>query len=99
VYSAGSFTVLFRGFRIVGPFVVMIYKMIHTDLLRFFAIYLVFLIGFSQGNGCVFIVPTKAREHVVTGVGLCVCLSVCLSVTTITEEIVDGLYQILWEGS
>jgi len=39
----------FRGFRIVGPFVVMIYKMIHTDLLRFFAIYLVFLIGFSQG--------------------------------------------------
>jgi len=43
---------LFRGFRIVGPFVVMIYKMIHTDLLRFFAIYLVFLIGFSQGNSC-----------------------------------------------
>ncbi len=37
-----------RGFKIVGPFVVMIYKMIRTDLLRFFFIYLVFVIGFSQ---------------------------------------------------
>jgi len=32
----------------------MIYKMIYTDLLRFFAIYLVFLIGFSQGNSSSF---------------------------------------------
>lgn len=45
---------LLRGFGIVGPFVVMIYKMIHTDLLRFFAIYLVFLIGFSQGIIAIF---------------------------------------------
>ncbi|XP_048244960.1 transient receptor potential cation channel subfamily V member 5-like isoform X3 [Haliotis rufescens] len=37
-----------RGFRIVGPFVVMIYKMIKGDLLRFFIIYAVFVIGFSQ---------------------------------------------------
>jgi hypothetical protein len=34
----------------VGPFVVMIYKMIKGDLLRFFTIYVVFLIGFSQGS-------------------------------------------------
>lgn len=45
-----GYIVMFRGSQIVGPFVVMIYKMIHTDLLRFFAIYLVFLVGFSQGN-------------------------------------------------
>jgi len=34
------------------------------------------------------VLPTKAREYVFTGVGLCVC--VCLSVTTITKKIVDG---------
>lgn len=32
----------------VGPFVVMIYRMIQGDLLRFVAIYLVFVLGFSQ---------------------------------------------------
>ncbi|XP_013397110.1 transient receptor potential cation channel subfamily V member 5 [Lingula anatina] len=37
-----------RGFKIVGPFVAMIYKMIIGDLLRFFTIYLVFVMGFSQ---------------------------------------------------
>ncbi|XP_067662338.1 transient receptor potential cation channel subfamily V member 5-like isoform X2 [Haliotis asinina] len=43
-----------RGFRIVGPFVVMIYKMIKGDLLRFFIIYAVFVIGFSQAMFIVF---------------------------------------------
>ena len=28
-----------------------------------------------------------------------VCVSVCLSVTTITNKIVDGFVPILWEGS
>ncbi|KAF6022629.1 Nan [Bugula neritina] len=37
-----------RGFKMVGPFVTMIYKMLVGDLLRFFTIYLIFLIGFSQ---------------------------------------------------
>jgi len=36
------------------------------------------------------VLPVKAREYVFTGAGLCVCLSVCLSVTTITKKIVDG---------
>ena len=31
--------------------------------------------------------PAKAREYVFTGVGLCVCVSVC---DTITKKIVDG---------
>jgi hypothetical protein len=38
----------FRGFKILGPFVVMIYQMINGDLLRFVIIYVVFIIGFSQ---------------------------------------------------
>ena len=41
---------VFRGFRKVGPFVVMIYKMIRTDLLRFMIIYIIFVVGFSQGD-------------------------------------------------
>jgi len=37
------------------------------------------------------ILPAKAREHVFTGFGLCVCLCVFLYVTTITKKkIVDG---------
>jgi len=39
-----------RGFKTVGPFVVMIYRMIMGDLLRFVSIYLVFVMGFSQGT-------------------------------------------------
>lgn len=39
-----------RGFKLVGPFIVMIYNMIAGDLLRFLIIYLIFLLGFSQGN-------------------------------------------------
>lgn len=40
---------LFRGFKTVGPFVVMIYRMLKGDLIRFVSIYLVFVMGFSQG--------------------------------------------------
>jgi hypothetical protein len=39
-----------RGFPIVGPFVLMILKMVKRDLTRFFLIDFVFLMGFSQGN-------------------------------------------------
>jgi hypothetical protein len=39
-----------RGFKTVGPFVVMLYRMIMGDLLRFVSIYLVFVMGFSQGK-------------------------------------------------
>ncbi|XP_077992158.1 transient receptor potential cation channel subfamily V member 6-like [Glandiceps talaboti] len=49
------FLFFLRPFKLVGPFVVMIYKMIRGDLLRFFAIYLVFLIGFSQGMYLIYI--------------------------------------------
>ena len=36
--------------KIVGPFVIMIYRMITGDLLRFVSIYAIFVIGFSQGE-------------------------------------------------
>ncbi|EDV22847.1 uncharacterized protein TRIADDRAFT_58478 [Trichoplax adhaerens] len=39
---------LTRGFRLVGPFVLMIGKMIKGDLLKFMLLYLIFLIAFSQ---------------------------------------------------
>lgn len=44
-----------RGFKTVGPFVVMIYRMVMGDLLRFVCIYMVFVIGFSQAYYIVFL--------------------------------------------
>nr|KAG5687128.1 hypothetical protein BaRGS_034041 [Batillaria attramentaria] len=38
----------FSGFRPIGPFVVMTYKIITGDLVKFFIIYAIFVIGFSQ---------------------------------------------------
>lgn len=48
--TAPYFLFFCRGFKTVGPFVVMIYRMVMGDLLRFAAIYLVFVMGFSQGK-------------------------------------------------
>ncbi|XP_076091211.1 transient receptor potential cation channel subfamily V member 5-like isoform X2 [Mytilus galloprovincialis] len=52
--TAPYFLFFCRGFKILGPFVVMIYKMVKGDLLRFFIIYVVFIIGFSQSMYIVF---------------------------------------------
>ncbi|XP_041370435.1 transient receptor potential cation channel subfamily V member 5-like isoform X2 [Gigantopelta aegis] len=52
--TAPYFLFFCRGFAIVGPFVVMIYNMIRGDLLRFFIIYAIFVIGFSQAMYIVF---------------------------------------------
>ncbi|EDS45718.1 TRP channel protein nanchung [Culex quinquefasciatus] len=46
--TAPYFLFFCRGFKTVGPFVVMIYRMVMGDLLRFVAIYSVFVMGFSQ---------------------------------------------------
>ncbi|XP_070540761.1 transient receptor potential cation channel subfamily V member 5-like isoform X2 [Ptychodera flava] len=54
------FLFFLRPFKLVGPFVVMIYKMIRGDLLKFFAIYIVFLVGFSQAMYIVFIGTASA---------------------------------------
>jgi transient receptor potential cation channel subfamily V protein 5 len=48
----------FRGFKSVGPFVVMIYKMLISDLLCFVLIYFVFLLSYAQAFFVIF------RSHV-----------------------------------
>ncbi|XP_067141643.1 transient receptor potential cation channel subfamily V member 6 [Centruroides vittatus] len=53
--TAPYFLFFCRGFKMVGPFVVMIYKMILTDLLCFVTIYLVFVLGFSQAFYVIFL--------------------------------------------
>ncbi|XP_048774115.2 transient receptor potential cation channel subfamily V member 5-like isoform X9 [Ostrea edulis] len=74
LFTAPYFLFFCRGFKIVGPFVVMIYNMIAGDLLRWIIIYLVFIIGFSQAfyiafingtcdpdsNPCVFTSPIES---------------------------------------
>nr|CAD7571207.1 unnamed protein product [Timema californicum] len=64
--TAPYFLFFCRGFKTVGPFVVMIYRMVTGDLLRFVSIYLVFVMGFSQGvnlvlSGSTSDVEIKAR--------------------------------------
>ena len=40
---------LFRGFKLTGPTVIMIYRMAAADLLRFVVIYFIYVMGFAQG--------------------------------------------------
>ncbi|CAB3406138.1 unnamed protein product [Caenorhabditis bovis] len=51
-----------RGFKSVGPFVLMLYKIIIRDLMRFFLIYLVIVIGFSQAFYVIFL-GYKRDQH------------------------------------
>ena len=44
------FGVIYRGIPLTGPFVIMIYKMCASDMVRFVIIFVVFLIQFSQGT-------------------------------------------------
>ncbi|XP_077294935.1 transient receptor potential cation channel subfamily V member nanchung [Arctopsyche grandis] len=53
--TAPYFLFYCRGFKTVGPFVVMIYRMVTGDLLRFVCIYLVFVMGFSQAYYIIFL--------------------------------------------
>ncbi|CAG0889066.1 unnamed protein product [Cyprideis torosa] len=54
--TTGPYFLFFcRGFKTVGPFVVMIYKMIMGDLLRFGTIYSVFIMGFAQSYYILFL--------------------------------------------
>ncbi|TKR77218.1 hypothetical protein L596_018231 [Steinernema carpocapsae] len=50
-----------RGMKFVGPFVLMVYKIIIGDMLRFLLIYLIFLISFSQS--CFMIFKSCEREY------------------------------------
>ncbi|XP_075232991.1 transient receptor potential cation channel subfamily V member nanchung [Lycorma delicatula] len=53
--TAPYFLFFCRGFKTVGPFVVMIYRMVMGDLLRFVSIYVVFVMGFSQAYYIIFL--------------------------------------------
>ncbi|XP_065339476.1 transient receptor potential cation channel subfamily V member 5 [Cloeon dipterum] len=55
VTTAPYFLFFCRGFKTVGPFVVMIYRMLKGDLIRFVSIYLVFVMGFSQAYYIIFL--------------------------------------------
>ncbi|KAK4879350.1 hypothetical protein RN001_007496 [Aquatica leii] len=55
ITTAPYFLFFCRGFKTVGPFVVMIYRMVMGDLIRFAAIYMVFVIGFSQAYYIIFL--------------------------------------------
>jgi len=53
---------------------------------------------YSQSTFHLVIIPAKAREYVFTAL-VCVGVCVCLSVTTITKQLVDGFAPNLCEGS
>ncbi|KAI6233949.1 Transient receptor potential cation channel subfamily V member 6 [Aphelenchoides fujianensis] len=44
-----------RAVKFVGPFVLMVYTIITRDMIRFFLIYFIFLMGFSQGFYLIFL--------------------------------------------
>ncbi|CAF1345973.1 unnamed protein product [Rotaria sordida] len=44
----GNMLFFITPFQFTGPFVIMIYKMLFNDVLRFFIIYIIFLVGFAQ---------------------------------------------------
>ena len=45
----GSYFLFFcRGFKLTGPFVIMIYRMLANDLLKFGSMYFIFVMGFAQ---------------------------------------------------
>ena len=48
ITTAWYFLFFCRGFKLTGPFVIMIYRMMAADLLRFGIIYVIFVMGFAQ---------------------------------------------------
>ena len=52
-----QYILLCRGFKLTGPFVSMIYRMLANDLIKFCSIYFIFVMGFSQAYYIIFQVP------------------------------------------
>ncbi|CAJ0557804.1 unnamed protein product, partial [Mesorhabditis spiculigera] len=50
----------YRAVKFVGPFVLMIYTIIASDLSRFIVIYIIFLVGFSQSFDLIFTACERA---------------------------------------
>lgn len=70
------------GFRLTGPFVVMIYKMLISDVLRFCIIFAIFLLGFSHA----FFVLFEAQGVL----GLMACLKMCFTILLGELEFADA---------
>ncbi|KAI6226461.1 Transient receptor potential cation channel subfamily V member 6 [Aphelenchoides fujianensis] len=49
-----------RAIKFVGPFVLMVYMIITRDIIRFFVIYFIFVMGFSQGFYIIFLACQRA---------------------------------------
>uniref|UniRef100_A0AC35U5N4 ANK_REP_REGION domain-containing protein n=1 Tax=Rhabditophanes sp. KR3021 TaxID=114890 RepID=A0AC35U5N4_9BILA len=63
LFSTVHFLFYCRGLKFVGPFVIMVYKIIVGDMFRFFLIYLIFIISFSQSFFILFL--SCERENIV----------------------------------
>lgn len=61
--SLALWPLFFRTFKLTGPFVTMIYKMLLGDLLRFGIIYVIFLTGFTQGSYCTLMPTSFLVDH------------------------------------
>ncbi|CAD5218107.1 unnamed protein product [Bursaphelenchus okinawaensis] len=51
-----------RAVKFVGPFVLMVYTIITRDMIRFFLIYFIFLLGFSQGFYVIFLACERETD-------------------------------------
>ena len=53
-FNGWYFLFFCRGFKLVGPMVIMIYRMLAQDLMRFGIIYTMFIMGFAQAYYIIF---------------------------------------------
>ncbi|KAI1701171.1 ankyrin repeats (3 copies) domain-containing protein [Ditylenchus destructor] len=63
IFTTFHFLYYLRAIKFVGPFILMIYTIISRDMARFFVIYLIFLVGFSQGFYVVFHSCERERQR------------------------------------
>ncbi|CAJ0581972.1 unnamed protein product, partial [Mesorhabditis spiculigera] len=56
-----------RALKFIGPFVLMIYTIIATDMSRFFLIYSIFMVGFSQSFYLIFTACERAQQSTQNG--------------------------------
>ncbi|CAB4055432.1 TRPV5 [Lepeophtheirus salmonis] len=63
LFTGFYFLFFCRGFKLTGPFVIMIYRMLASDLLRFGTIYFIFVMGFSQAFYIIFQSYDSSSSH------------------------------------
>uniref|UniRef100_A0A0N5AF80 ANK_REP_REGION domain-containing protein n=1 Tax=Syphacia muris TaxID=451379 RepID=A0A0N5AF80_9BILA len=63
IFTGIHFLFYTRAQKFIGPFVLMIYTILSRDLSRFFLIYAIFLMGFSQSFYLIFGACTRAKAN------------------------------------